>query len=446
MYLLAIVAALAGLLFGYDTGIISGAMLFLKKTFLMTTTELGVVVSAVPFGALVAAAFCGRLNDVLGRKRILFITALLYFIGSITSALSPNVEVLIASRLILGFAVGLGSYSAPVYIAEIAKQENRGALVTLNQLAITVGIMLSYLVDYIFASQGQWRYMLGCGFIPALILLICIFSLPESPRWLVTKGKIARAKEILGAIHGDDSKQEFNQIKSVVSQEPLTYRQLINLGFMRVLLLGIAVSIFTQAVGINAIIYYAPTIFQTAGLTKATSLILATAGIGMVNVLFTLVAVRYLDRLGRRKMLLFGLGGILFSLAVATTAFAHTAVSIELAWAIMASFVIFIASQAIGTGPACWLIPSEIFPTEARGLGMGLAVAFNWATNVIVAFFFPITLTHLGPSITFGIFLAIACVAFIVFFLFVPETKGVSLEQIEKNIEAGKPLRQLGDA
>lgn len=446
MYLIAIVAALVGLLFGYDTGIISGAMLFLKNSFLMTTTELGVVVSAVPFGALVAAALCGRLNDTLGRKRILFITAFLYLIGSIASAVSPNVEVLIVSRFVLGFAVGLGSYSAPVYIAEIAKRENRGALVTLNQLAITVGIMLSYLVDYIFASHGQWRYMLGCGFIPALILFLCIFLLPESPRWLVTKGKITRAKEILGAIHGDDSKQEFNQIKSVVSQEPLKYRQLINLGFMRVLLLGIAVSILTQAVGINAIIYYAPTIFQTAGLTKATSSILATAGIGMVNVLFTLIAVRYLDRLGRRKMLLFGLGGILFSLAVATTAFAHTAVSIELAWAIMVSFVIFIASQAIGTGPACWLIPSEIFPTEARGLGMGLAVAFNWATNVIVAFFFPITLTHLGPSITFGIFLAIACIAFIVFFLFVPETKGVSLEQIEKNIEAGKPLRQLGDA
>jgi SP family galactose:H+ symporter-like MFS transporter len=446
MYLIATVAALAGLLFGYDAGIISGAMLFIKNTFRMTDTELGILVSAVPFGALVAAALCGRLNDLLGRKIILIVTAILYLVGSILSAVSSSIDMLIFSRLLLGFAVGLGSYSAPMYIAEISQFNNRGALVTLNQLAITVGIMLSYIIDYIFAYHGQWRYMLGCGFIPALILFFCVLSLPESPRWLVTKGRVEKAKIILREIHGNSADAEFKQISDTVSQKAMSFTALLQSGFLRVLMLGILVSVLTQAVGINAIIYYAPEIFQTAGLTKATSSILATAGIGLINVIFTIVAVTLLDRFGRRKMLLTGVGGIMLSLMIVTTAFSFGVTSLSLAWGIIASFVLFVACQAIGTGPACWLIPSEIFPTEARGVGMGLSVAFNWGTNVIVAFGFPVVLNAIGASWTFGIFLVIAIIAFLVFSLLVPETKGVTLEQIERNIYAGKKLRDLGNS
>lgn len=444
MYLIATVAALAGLLFGYDAGIISGAMLFIKNTFKISETELGILVSAVPFGALVAAALCGRLNDLFGRKLILIVTAILYIVGSILSAISPTIDILILSRLLLGFAVGLGSYSAPMYIAEISKGNNRGGLVTLNQLAITVGIMLSYVVDYVFAYHGHWRYMLGCGFIPAIILFMCVLSLPESPRWLVTRGRIEQAKETLREIHGSASDVEFQQICDTANQASLSFSKILRSGFFKVLLLGIIVSIFTQAVGINAIIYYAPEIFQTAGLAKATSSILATAGIGLVNVIFTIIAVLYLDRLGRRKMLLTGVGGIILSLAIATAAFSYGVTSLALAWGIIGSFVLFIACQAIGTGPACWLIPSEIFPTEARGVGMGLSVAFNWGTNVVVAFGFPIVLNAAGAAWTFAIFLIIAIIAFLLFSLFVPETKNVSLEQIERNIFAGAKLRDLG--
>lgn len=445
MYLIATVAALAGLLFGYDTGIISGAMLFLKNSFQITHTTLGIVVSVVPLGALIAAAVCGRLNDILGRKYVLSITAVLYTIGSILSALAPNIGVLIFSRFILGVAVGLGSYSAPMYIAEIARETNRGALVTLNQLAITIGIMLSYLIDYLFAYSGYWRYMLGCGAVPSLFLLIFVFFIPESPRWLVGMGRFEEAKAILRQIHGTYAENEFQQIRNVINRKMLSFQEVWHAGFGRVLLLGIIVSIFTQAVGINAIIYYAPSIFNTAGLTKATSSILATAGIGLINVLFTIVAIRYLDRWGRRTMLLIGVGGIILSLVMTTTAFAYGVTSTSLAWAILISFMLFVACQAIGTGPACWLIPSEIFPTEARGTGMGLSVASNWGTNVIVAFFFPVVLNELGAAWTFSIFLMIAIVAYILFYTLVPETKGVSLEAIERNIYVGKSLRHLGD-
>ncbi len=446
MTLIAIAAALAGLLFGYDTGIISGAMLFIKSTFHLSDSLEGIMVSMVPLGALIAAFCCGRLSDIFGRRLILATTGVLYLIGSLLSGLAPEIGILIAGRFLLGLAVGLGSYVAPMYIAEIAKKNNRGALVTLNQLMIVIGIMLSYLVDYIFASHGEWRYMLAAGTVPAIIFLGCLFSLPESPRWLISRGRTDRGREVLEAIHGPkDAQEEFDKIQGIVCQKVLNFRQIIKMGFGRVLALGIVVSIFTQAVGINAIIYYAPVIFKTAGLTHDASSILATVGIGFVNVVFTFIAVFSLDRLGRRKMLLTGVGGIIFSLVVTTVSFWIGVTSVSLAYLVMASFIIFIAFQGIGTGPACWLIPSEIFPTEARGTGMGLSVSFNWLTNFIVALLFPIVLSGLGVVWTFGIFLIIAMIAFLLFYSMVPETKGISLETIEQNIFNGVHLRNLGD-
>ncbi len=445
MYLIAIIAALTGLLFGYDASIVSGAMLFFEKTFHLTGAELGVVVSAVPLGALIAALLCGRLSDKFGRKKILFVTAILFILGSILSALSSNLELLIASRFILGISVGLGSFSAPMYIAEISRSSNRGALVTLNQLAITVGIVLAYAVSYALSFGGHWRLMLGAGAIPAIVLFSCIFFIPESPRWLLLKGRHIKAKKVLEDIHGDEVAQnELQQIEHVINAKSFSFTHLIKSGFFKVLMLGIIVSIFTQAVGINAIIYYAPSIFIKAGLTSATSSTLATLGIGIINVVFTLVAIRYLDKLGRRKMLLTGMTGIILSLAIVTILFSYGLTATAVVSGIMACFLLFVACQAIGTGPACWLIPSEIFPTAARGVGMSLSVAFNWGTNLLVALFFPILLNRAGSSWTFGAFLIIAIVGFILFYKLVPETKGVPLETIEKNIVDGKPLRQLG--
>lgn len=437
-------AALAGLLFGYDAGIISGAILFIKHSFHLSPMQQGLIVGGVPFGALISSLMSGRLNDWLGRKKNLMITALIFFAGSAICAFAMNENTLVIGRLCMGFAIGIGSFSAPLYIAEISEQRFRGALVTLNQLAIVIGILLAYVVNYAFSHSGLWRDMLGGGMIPATLLFIAAILLPESPRWLVIKGKTNLAEKVLNLIHKDSAQDELKQIQEVVSFQKTEGLNRSLSDFSRVIWLGVFVSILTQAVGINAIIYYAPSIFQLTGFNQETSAIFATVGIGLVNVIFTLVAVRFLDRFGRRPLLLIGVAGIVLSLVVLVLAFSVGIHSTTLAWIVFASMVFFIACQAIGTGPACWLIPSEIFPLSIRGFGMGLSVACNWGANVVVAFFFPIILNAWGAAGSFAAFLAIAIIALVYFFFFVPETKGVSLEKIETNLHLGKRARDLG--
>lgn len=439
-----IAAALAGLLFGYDAGIISGAMLFIKQTFTLTPLQQGLIVSGVPFGALVSSLLSGKLNDWLGRRKNLIITAVVFFLGSAVCALAKNENMLVMGRLCMGFAIGIGSFSAPLYIAEIAEQRFRGALVTLNQLAIVIGILLAYSVNYAFSSTGLWRDMLGGGMLPALLLFVAALLLPESPRWLVAKGKIQQAKEVLDRVFTRRASEEFKAIQAVVEFERNQGKVRTSRDFSKVLWLGVLVSILTQAVGINAIIYYAPTIFQLTGFNHATAAIFATMGVGLVNVAFTIVAIRFLDRYGRRPLLLTGVAGIVLSLVILVVAFSIGINSTSLAWVVFFSMILFIACQAIGTGPACWLIPSEIFPINIRGFGMGISVACNWGANVVVAFFFPVILHTWGAAGSFGTFLVIALIALAYFYRYVPETKGVSLEQIETNLHLGKRTRNLG--
>jgi sugar porter (SP) family MFS transporter len=439
-----IAAALAGLLFGYDAGIISGAMLFIKKTFTLSAMQQGLIVSGVPFGALVSSLLSGKLNDALGRKKNLLITAVIFFVGSAICAMAPNENALVIGRLFMGVAIGIGSFSAPLYIAEISEQRFRGALVTLNQLAIVIGILLAYVVNYAFSQSGLWRDMLGGGMLPAVLLFVAALLLPESPRWLIAKGRFSVAEKVLIKIHKHRAQEELANIKEVVNFEGSQGKVNPWHDFSKVLWLGILVSILTQAVGINAIIYYAPSIFQLTGFSHNTAAIFATMGVGLVNVIFTIFAVRFLDKYGRRPLLLVGVVGIVISLVILVVAFAIGVHSTALAWVVFASMILFIACQAIGTGPACWLIPSEIFPINIRGLGMGLSVACNWGANVVVAFFFPVVLHAWGASGSFGCFLVIALVALVYFYRYVPETKGISLEQIEKNLYLGKRTRDLG--
>ncbi len=441
-----IAAALAGLLFGYDAGIISGAMLFIKKSFVLSPLQQGLIVSGVPFGALVSSLLSGKLNDWLGRKKNLVITAVMFFCGSVICAMADHENVLIAGRLCMGLAIGIGSFSAPLYIAEIAEQRFRGALVTLNQLAIVIGILLAYIVNYAFSHSGLWRDMLGGGMVPAILLFVAAILLPESPRWLVAKGKTVLAEKVLFKIHKHRASHELEQIQQVVKFENEQGKVHAWRDFSRVLWLGVLVSILTQAVGINAIIYYAPSIFQLTGFNHDIAAIFATMGIGLVNVIFTIFAVRFLDRFGRRPLLLIGVMGIVLSLIVLVVAFSAGIHTTLLAWVVFVSMILFIACQAIGTGPACWLIPSEIFPINIRGLGMGFAVAGNWWANGVVGLFFRSLLDGWGASGSFGAFLIIALITLVYFFFFVPETKGISLEQIETNLHLGKSTRELGDS
>jgi sugar porter (SP) family MFS transporter len=445
MIFVAIAAALAGLLFGYDVGSISGALLYIEKDFILSPWQQGFVVGAVPFGALLTSLVGGMLNDKIGRKKSLLLTALLFIGGALICAVSISIAMLICGRLLIGLAIGIGSFSAPLYIAEMSEERHRGGLVTLNQLAIVCGICLAYGMNYLLSSTENWRLMLGFATIPGLILLVSSMLLPESPRWLMLKNQFEKAKHILCRIHGkSEGEAEFHALSSVIKSEHSISKKTFRKDFYKVLALGILVSILTQAVGINAIIYYAPKIFLAAGIGAKTSAILATFGIGLVNVIFTLVAVRFLDQFGRRKLLLTGVFGIALSLLCIVIVLHFMVLSSTVAWIIFGCFLLFIACQAIGTGPACWLIPSEIFPLSIRGLGMGLSVAANWGTNVIVALLFPIVLKTYGVGVSFFVFLVIAIIAWIYFYTMVPETKDVSLETIESNLYANKKMRDLG--
>ena len=446
VYFVAAVAALAGLLFGYDVGVISGALLYIKQVFDITPDQAGLIVSGVPFGALIGALICGKLNDAIGRKYSLLVTAILFTVGSLLCASAHSIDILITGRCILGLAVGIGSFSAPLYIAELSHKNHRGGLVTFNQLAITIGILLAFVMNYLFSFNGSWRWMMGFGAIPALILLVLVLFLPRSPRWLMLKYKRDEAKSVLEKLHGVEyAKQELAEINAVLSQQQVGwFKAFASKGFLKVLTLGILVSILTQAVGINAIIYYAPTVFKTTGFNENAIALLATAGIGLINVLFTIISIFLFDKAGRRVMLTIGLSGIVLSLIIITASFNYTHSSMTLAWLVLACMMLFVACQALSTGPACWLIPSEIFPMRVRGVGMGLSVAFNWGTNVVVAMLFPIMLMHVGATWAFGVFLIIAVIAWLYFFFCLPETKGVSLEQIEAHAMSNKPMRLLG--
>ncbi len=446
---IASIAALAGLLFGYDTGVISGALLFFRKTFALNATQIECVVSAVLAGAFLGSLTSGHLADRYGRRSLLLVIALLFAIGSLVSAYSTTVLILIGGRFILGLAIGVGSYVAPLYISEISPPEVRGALVSLNQLAVTLGIVLSYAIDYAFADKvNGWRYMLGLGVIPGIILFIGMMFLPRSPRWLVSRGKLEEAKKLLKKIRQKTRvTQEINAIlESNQYESQRNWHLLLKKWVLPALLIGFGINIFQQITGINTIIYYAPTILKIAGFHQASTAILATVIVGTVNVLFTIFALPLLDRWGRRPLLIGGLICMTASLFYLGFAFGHQASHASLLkWLALLSMVAYIAGFAVSLGPIAWLLPAEIFPLAIRGLAMSVAVSCNWLFNFLVAMSFLTLIQTLHPSGTFTLFGALSVLALIFVYFFVPDTKGVSLEQIEENLKAGVPIRRLGE-
>jgi len=446
IYIIAFIAALAGLLFGYDTGVISGAILFLKDQFNLNSILVERVVSAVLLGAVIGAAFSGAMADKLGRRSSIVITALLFSLGAIGSAFSPNIPVLVACRFLIGLAIGVASYVAPLYISEISPANVRGSLVSLNQLMITCGIVVSYLVDYMLTvGQNEWRWMFGLGAIPAMILLIGMIYLPESPRWLVSRGLVDKAKEVLCRTGSEkEADNEIQNISKSMTDKGCSWAEVFTPWVRPALFVGVALAFFQQATGINTIIYYAPTIFEFAGFASHKVAILATVGVGMVNVLMTLVAIWLLDKLGRKPLLYIGMTGMAISLAVLGIAFNMTALSGMLKWIAVGSVVVYIASFAISLGPIFWLLIAEIYPLKIRGRAMSLATVANWGFNMLVAATFLTLIEKLGKPGTFWLFALITVLGIIYCCLFVPETKGYTLEQIEEHLRSRRPLRKLG--
>jgi sugar porter (SP) family MFS transporter len=441
----AAVSAIAGLLFGYDTGVISGALLFIKQDFDLSSALQEVVTSAVLVGAVIGAISGGWLADRFGRRRVIITVGIVFGLGAIGTALAPSVPILITGRVVVGVAIGVASLTAPMYISEMAPPNMRGSLVGFNQLALTLGIVISYLVDYALSSAGAWRWMFGLAAIPATILGTAMIFMPDSARWLVSQGRVDGARNVLQRIRNTDQVgDELQEIKKSEKKQTGELSELLKPGIRPALVVGIGLAIFQQITGINTVIYYAPTIFESAGLTSASVSILATLSVGIVNALMTAVAIWLLDRVGRRPLLLSGMVGMVVGLGALGAAFVVPGLSGFLGWIAVGSVMVYVGSFAIGLGPVFWLLISEIYPLKVRGLAMSLATVANWAANLVVALTFLSLIQTAGRPGAFWLYAGIGVVSWIFAYRLVPETRGQSLEEIEAHWRAGKHPRQMG--
>ncbi len=431
--LTAAIAGLGGLLFGYDTGIIASALLFIRSDLGLNSFEQGLVVSAVPIGAAFGALAAGPMADRYGRRVVIIASAFVFMVGALGSAAADSVGFLVGARVVIGVAIGFASAAAPVYISEVAPPDIRGRLVTMFQLAVTVGILSSYLVGLAFESSGDWRWMLGLGTVPALLLAVGMLRMPQSPRWLVMSGQEFQARATLQQIRAGgahDVDIEIEEIEASVGAEPGAWRELLTPLMRAALTVGVGLAILQQITGINTVIYYAPTIVQDAGIGSSSAAILTAVAAGVVNVGMTIVAIRLLDRAGRRPLLLTGVAGMTVSLFTLGLAFELGEGSTATSIVAVGSLVVFVASFAVSLGPIFWLINSEIYPLRNRSKAAALGTFANWIFNFAVSLTFLLLVDALGQSGTFWLYGAVGICTFVFCLKLVPETKGRRLEDI----------------
>jgi len=441
--LLSLVASLGGLLFGYDTAVIAGAIGFLRGHFELNAAETGFAASSALLGCILGAASAGTLSDRFGRKRALILAALLFTVSAIWSAIPRTLVEFNIARAIGGVGVGMASLLSPLYIAEISPPEIRGRLVSFNQLAIVSGILLVYFVNYAIAGMGDeswnvaigWRWMFGSETLPALLFMFSLLAIPESPRWLVKQGQVTRAESILERLSGPErARNDIQALKIALEHEGSSLKDLLKPGVRRALLLGMALAILQQITGINVFMYYAPEIFKSLG-TGTNTALLQTVIVGAFNVGFTVVAIRTVDRLGRKPLMLYGAGGMgLCLVGLGVAAYSGTTA----AWVLV--FILgYIACFALSLGPVVWVVLSEIFPTRTRGRAMGIATLLLWTSNYVVSQTFPmihedawlVGLFH--HAFPFWLYAVFCVVTILVVAIFVPETKGRTLEDIEQS-------------
>jgi sugar porter (SP) family MFS transporter len=432
----AMVAAIGGFLFGYDTGIVGGALLLLVKDLKPSTFDQQAIVGSLLVGAVVGAIAAGYLADAISRRRTKIIAGSIFVVGAIGAGLSQTVWELLISRFALGLAVGTASFVAPMYIAELVPKRVRGGMVSFNQLMITVGILGAYIASWgLKGVSNNWRWMFALGAIPGAALAIGMWRMPFSPRWLVEQGREDEAREVLHLYRKDeDVDEEIEEIKTV-SQEERSLRDLLAPAVRPMLIVGLGLAIFQQVVGINTVIYYAPTILSFTGL-NAKSAITQALFIGLTNVIFTIVAVLLLDKLGRRVFLLVGTACVLVSLVALGFYFHSPYLQDHAPHMALAALLLYIAGFAIGLGPVFWLMISEIFPLAVRGPAMSVCTVANWAFNFGVSFTFLTLVSALGRDGAFWLYAGIAVLAIVFFWARVPETKGRTLEDIERDLGA----------
>lgn len=456
VYFIGFTAALAGLLFGLDIGVISGAEQFIQREFKVPDSTIEFVVSALLWGAVAGALMSGFFSARFGRRKTILISAVVFVVGSVACAFTPSVEFLIAARFFLGLAVGMASFTAPLYLSEISPQSVRGGMISMYQLMITIGIVVAFLSNTYFASYaeiggqigGHWRIMLGIIAIPAAIMFTGVFFLPESPRWLVLNGLRERAVGVFQKMHLDDAEiaSEIAEIEdSLKVKDNGLQLFLTNANFRRAIFLGVGLQIIQQLTGINVVMYYAPRIFDLAGFDSTLQQMWGTVIVGMTNVLATFIAIAFVDRLGRKPIMYAGFVTMgLAMLTVGTLFNVGVDKHPELAYPAIGALLVFIIGFAMSAGPIIWVLCSEIYPLSGRDFGVTCSTGTNWIANAIVGQTFLTMLTAFGPGNTFLLYGGVNAVFILIFLLFVPETKGVSLEQIERNLLSGKPLKRIG--
>ena len=424
------VAALGGLLFGFDTGVISGAIHFIKVEFYLNAYQEGFAVSSLMIACVIGALFAGPIADWTGRKKVLILCAVLFTISTILSALPRSFTELVIARFIGGMGVGMASVVSPMYIAEIAPAKIRGRLVALNQLAIVVGILLSYFSNWLLVDTGinNWRYMLVAEILPAITFLMGLFFIPESPRWLTKEGLEKEALDVLNVVAGAaNADHELQEVKKSLAEKRTSLKELLHPSLRRVLIVGILFSLFAHITGIDTIIYYGPIIFLESGF-KTDSALLASVIIGITNLIFTFVGMAMVDKAGRRFLLLVGIAGMGISMTL--VGFCMQSDMISAKWTLL-WIMTYIASFAMSIGVVIWVYLSEIYPTRVRGQALSVATMVLWLGNVILTQLFPVMMERFGGG-TFYIFSFICLLAFIFTWTMVKETRGVSLEEIEK--------------
>lgn len=424
--------ALGGILFGYETGIIAGALSYIYKTpgFPPNALTTGLIVGGISIGAIVGAVIAGRLSDRIGRRRVILILGIIFIVGSLACAVAPNNDALVAGRIFLGLGVGGSSALVPVYLSEMAPAKARGRLAGLNQLMIVTGLLLGYCVNFLLAHSENWRLMLASGAIPALLLVGGLPFLPESPRWLMTKGRTDEAARLLYATRSRE--EAASDIEAITRVEARSSRKELLAKWVRpAIVVGVGIPILCQATGLNMVTYYAPTIFESLNLPHENALIF-TIILGTIKVVSVAIGLQFIDRVGRRSLLIAGSACMAVSMA-AMALEASKGDQIEPLSMLIAMAVMFV-SYSLTWGPVNWVVLGEIFPLRVRGAAMGMASMVTWFATLAITFGFPLLRESLGLAGTMVLFVGCNIVGFLFCLKFVRETKGRSLEQIEQDL------------
>lgn len=450
LFMITLVASLGGFLFGFDMAVVSGILPLLQKQFSLSAFQEGWFVSSALVGCIIGVAISGELSDRLGRKKPLILAALLFLLSALGCSLLPSLTGIIAARMLGGIGIGLASNVVPLYISEIAPARIRGRLVTYYQLAVTLGILVAYLtnsalLNYALAHTNDvsgfmhtllvsevWRGMFGIGAIPAVLFVLGLFIVPESPRWLIQHHREGEATTILNRINNAiEAHASLQSGRQAQKHQQISYRTLLAPQWRKALIIGILLPLFSQFSGINAIIYYGPSILNNAGISLSNSL-LSQIIFGGANMLFTLIAIWKVDSLGRRPLYLAGTAGATISLLATGICFYAGATT---GWALLICVLAFLASFAFSIGPLKFVVASEIFPGQIRGRAMAISIMVMWIADTIVGQLTPIFLKSIGTAFTFWLFALFCLIAFITVYKLLPETKGKSLEQIENDWE-----------